>query len=69
MNIDESFGIFGWVWVIDCVYTNEQALFEALMQQEELLAYIDSQEEAKSRVSQKIIIFNHQYMLSDSLFV
>lgn len=28
----------------------EQALFEALMRQEELLAYIDSQEEAKIRV-------------------
>lgn len=29
----------------------EQALHEALMRQEELLAYIDSQEEAKFRVS------------------
>lgn len=29
----------------------EQALHEALMKQEELLAYIDSQEEAKLRVS------------------
>jgi hypothetical protein len=29
----------------------EQALHEALMRQEELLAYIDRQEEAKLRVS------------------
>lgn len=29
---------------------SEQALYEALMRQEELLAYIDSQEEAKLRV-------------------
>lgn len=29
----------------------EQALYEALMKQEELLAYIDSQEDAKFRVS------------------
>lgn len=29
----------------------EQALHEALMRQEDLLAYIDSQEEAKFRVS------------------
>lgn len=31
---------------------SEQALHEALMKQEELLAYIDSQEDAKYRVSE-----------------
>jgi hypothetical protein len=35
---------------IDCVLSSDQALHEALMRQEELLAYIDGQEEAKLRV-------------------
>lgn len=35
---------------IDCELSLEQALHDALMRQEELLAYIDSQEEAKLRV-------------------
>lgn len=34
-----------------CMVLPEQALHEALMRQEELLAYIDRQEEAKLRVS------------------
>lgn len=36
----------------------EQALHEALMRQEELLAYIDRQEEAKLRVSFKILFLS-----------
>lgn len=36
---------------------SEQALHEALMRQEELLAYIDRQEEAKFRVRLFQIIF------------
>jgi hypothetical protein len=35
---------------VDCVLASDQALHEALMRQEELLAYIDRQEEAKLRV-------------------
>lgn len=34
------------------IHSFEQALYEALMKQEELLAYIDSQEDAKFRVSE-----------------
>lgn len=38
-------------WCLVLLFLNNQALHEALMRQEELLAYIDSQEEAKYRVS------------------
>ncbi|XP_016169028.1 alcohol dehydrogenase-like 6 [Arachis ipaensis] len=40
-----------------------QALYEALMRQEELLAYIDSQEEARLRVS---FLFPYFHLISDS---
>ena len=46
------------ICVIDCGCIHVQALHEALMRQEELLAYIDSEEEAKFRVCIQRSIIN-----------